>query len=151
MAAVVPKDPIEVVLVYEGGRREAVTIFLDLTTRAHEGPETIEDFLNAPRRFLPVRHGADAALVSRVAIAMVRVPPEVQGVARREVEGVSAVDMVRVLVLGGGEVSGVLAHVNVDGRARPSDHLNGPDDFFAIEDDVGVVFVNKRHVAAVLF
>ncbi len=142
----VPTLPVLCDIELETGRTASVTLFLSITSAVHAGPETLDEFLNAPRRLLPVVYPASEKheLLSRHAIVSVRVTSEISPSA--ESAAAQDVDMVRAELSSGRVVDGVLKHVH---EARLSDFFNAAPDFFALEDGAGVLYVNKRHVISI--
>lgn len=121
-----------------------VTLFLSITSALRDGPETLDEFLNTPRRLLPVADGERRELLARDAIVCVRVTSDIAPRIPEEVA--PAVDLVRVELASGRTVDGAVQHAQ---GARLSDFFNEPTDFFAVEDEGGVVWVNKRHVISI--
>ena len=147
----VPTLPVLVDLDLTTGRTAKVTLFLSIHSATREGPETLDEFLNTPRRLLPVADPDDATkreLVARAAIVFVRVMSEISpdsaGVAA------PAVDLVKVELTNGKTLDGAVQHgLSGSGGARLSDFFNASPDFFALADTQGVVYVNKRHVVSI--
>jgi hypothetical protein len=145
----VPTQPVEVTLVLRDGRRETVMFYLSIGARAHGGTETISDFLNEPRPFIPVRLATgDSALFNREAVLYVSAAKDAAGLDR--LVGIPDVDLVRVELDTGDELEGVLVHANPSLRARLSDHFNHHELFFTLEMGDAVLFVNKRRVLTIL-
>ncbi len=144
----VPTLPVVVDVDLVNGRRLEGTLFLSITSSHRDGPETLDEFLNTARRCLPVQRGETGELVTRDAIVSVRVTSDI---APRPPEDVSpAVDLVRVELANGKSLEGAVQHGPTDsGGTRLSDFFNAEPDFFAVEDDGGIVWVNKRHVVSI--
>jgi hypothetical protein len=140
----VPTLPVQVELALTSGRGVKVTLFLSITSALHDGPETLDEFLNAPRRLLPAGEGDKNELVARDAIVTARVASDIA--PRGEGDAAPAVDLVRVELVSGQAIDGAVQHVQ---GTRLSDFFNAAPDFFAVEDECGVVFVNKRHVVSI--
>ena len=133
----VPTLPVVVDVDLVNGRRLEGTLFLSITSSHRDGPETLDEFLNTSRRCLPVQRAETSELVTRDAIVSVRVTSDI---APRPPDEVSpAVDLVRVELANGKSLDGAVQH---DEGTRLSD-------FFAVEDDGGIVWVNKRHVVSI--
>lgn len=141
----VPTLPVLVDVDLATGKSLHGTLSLSITSSVRAGPETLDEFLNTPRRLMPVfddkRGKSD--LVSRDAIVLVRVMSEI---APRHEDVSPAVDFVRVELSNGKTVDGAVQHAPGE---RLSDYFNGAADFFCLEGDGGVVYVNKRHVIAI--
>ena len=125
--------------------------FFSLAPRAefHEGPETLLERLNAPDRVVPFERDSDEAVVllNRLEIEWVLPGPNARAdllcprtfrVTREE----------RVCVqLGGGEaLDGLLRMELPEYFNRASDFLNGPEHFFPLVTERGIVLVNKLAV-----
>lgn len=144
----VPTVPVQATFVLVGGRREAVTLYLAAGSPRHDGPESLEEFLNRAGAFLPVRLGTgESAMIARDALLCV---VAARDAAPPSEAGVPNVDMVRVQAREGPEIEGVMRHVDPDDHARLSDHLNLPDRFFAVESGDETYYVNKHHVVCVI-
>jgi hypothetical protein len=141
----VPTLPVAVDLDLVNGRSAKVTLFLAIASAHRQGPETLDEFFNAPRRLLPVDTGDRRQLVARAAIVSARVTSDIAPRAEGEVP--QAVDLVKVELVSGKTLDGAVQH---EQGTRLSDFFNAPPDFFAVEDDAGVVFVNKRHVVSIV-
>jgi len=140
----VPTLPVRVDLDLVSGRAAQVTLFLSITSAHRQGPETLDEFLNASRRLLPVSVGDKHELVAREAIVSARVTSDIAPRAEDDVP--PAVDLVKVELANGKTLDGAVQHVQ---GTRLSDFFNAAPDFFAVEDTGGVVYVNKRHVVSI--
>jgi hypothetical protein len=140
----VPTLPVLVEIDLVTGRTARVTLFLSITSETREGPETLDEFLNTPRRLLPVANGEKRELVSRDAIVSARVMSDISPSSEAAVA--PAVDMVRAELSNGKFVDGAIKH---EKESRMSDFFNAAPDFFAVEDTGGIVYVNKRHVVSI--
>jgi hypothetical protein len=144
----VPTLPVQVALVLVGGRRETVMLYLSAGSPTHDGPETLQEFLNRSGAFLPVRLASgDSAMIARDALLEV--------VAARDSApstgtGIPNVDIVRVQLREGPEIEGVVRHVDPGAASRLSDHFNHAERFFAVESGDEIHFVNKHHVIIIL-
>jgi hypothetical protein len=141
----VPTLPVLVEINLVTGRSTRGTLSLSITSSVRAGPETLDEFLNTPRRLVPVFDEKldKSVLVSRDAVVLVRVMSEI---APRQDDVSPAVDLVHVELANGKTVDGAVQH---EQGARLSDFFNDSRDFFAVEDGAGVVYVNKRHVIAI--
>jgi hypothetical protein len=140
----VPTLPVLVDLALVSERSMRVTLFLSMSAAGHAGPETLDAFLNTQRRLMPVSDEAGKGeLVSRDAIVLVRVMSEI---APRSDDVAPVIELVHVELVNGKTIDGTLQHAQ---GTRLSDFFNAQPDFFALEDGVGVVYVNKRHVISI--
>jgi|HubBroStandDraft_1064217.scaffolds.fasta_scaffold348440_1 hypothetical protein len=141
----VPTLPVPVELGLATGRTVRGTVSLSITSPMRSDPETLDEFLNTKRWFIPLQDEArqNGNLVARDAIAVVRLVSEI---APRSVDIAPAIDLIHVELSTGQVVDGALQHGQ---RERLSDFFNAVPDFFALDDGDGVVYVNKLHVIAI--
>jgi hypothetical protein len=131
--------------------QEPVQGFLSLAPQAefHHGPETLLERLNARDRVIPFQRYEDGAvfLVSRLDLEWVAagrivdhdlVCPRTYRVTREE--------RVHVRLKSGPEFDGLIQMELPENFNRASDFLNGPDDFFPLVTENGVLLVNKLAV-----
>lgn len=151
----VPTRAIPVDLRLRSGVKLHVTLHLGETVHGHEGAETMPDFLEADRQFLPV-HDDDGKLLllNRAGVVYLRIARDAPEVPRRISQGMPAVDLVHVALPFTDEdatLVGVLANDLPPERTRLSDIVNGPERFLAIEDERGLVFLQKHLVVSLSF
>ena len=151
----VPTRAIAVDLRLRSGVKLHVTLHLAEAVHAHEGPESMGDFLEADRHFLPV-HDDDGKLLllNRDGVVYLRIARDAPVVTLRASGGMPAVDLVRVELPFADEdaaIVGVLANELAPEDTRLSDIVNGPEQFLAIEDDRGTVFLQKHLVVSLSF
>ena len=110
MHAVVPTRPVPVELTLQSGETLSMMLHLGGAARRHEGEETLHDFLETEREFLPAHDDNDELrLIHRDAIVTVRPKLNVPEKIRHDSGGVAAVDLIRVeLPKGFPRVIGVL-------------------------------------------
>ncbi|HEX7603816.1 MAG TPA: hypothetical protein VF316_19495, partial [Polyangiaceae bacterium] len=93
----VPMRAIPVDLRLRSGARLHVTLHLGEAVHGHDGAETMADFLEAERHFLPVHdEGGKLLLLNRDGVVYLRVPRDAQVVSQRESQGMRAVDVVHI-------------------------------------------------------
>ena len=146
----VPTVPVAVEFLLSDGARLAATIHLSSTSPFHDGAETLDEFFNARRRFLPV-HAADgsAVLVGRRAIVTVSAPPSAPLVSRLPGRVPVAIYFLKFHLENGEVAEGTLLASLPPASSRVSDALNQEDEFVPIETADSVVFVRKDRVARV--
>lgn len=147
----VPTHPVEARLVLANGKRSEVTLFLASLSGFHSGPETMDEFLNRCRKFLPVRlsQSNQGFLVNRDAVQRVEVGPSVPVLLRMEGRLATYIDLARLEMSDGSILEGTLPYVVSPENPRLSDFLNHEDRFFPLEMGSEVVYVNKEYVVAV--
>ena len=125
--------------------------FIAFEPEAGGTPETLLGLLNSRRRFVPFVMSEDSRvrMLLRQGIDWVLAGPE----APAELIGVDpalvADENVELAFMDARTISGRLVRSR-HGELRVSDHLNGPDDFFALRTRVGTLLVNKLRVAGML-
>ncbi len=151
MHAVVPTRGVAVEVTLSSGETLPLMVHLGAAVRAHEGEETLVDFLETEREFLPAHDDNDELrLIRRDAIVTVRPKLNVPEKIRHDSGGLAAVDLVRVeLPKGFPRVVGVLDVEPHERDARLSDLVNGRERFLVMQDEGGVVFIHKRHVLTI--
>ena len=134
----------------EGASTLEVELYLGGVSKAHGGPETLDELLNRPRAFLPARlaGAGDNFLIRRAAIQTVQVGSDLD-VVSYVIEGLPVcVDIVRLQLKDGSEVEGTLR--SEIPPARLSDFFNQSElAFVPLEIDEGVTYVNKLFVSIV--
>jgi len=147
----IPMLPVEAEVLLLGHSRARVTLHLTTQSSRHSGPETVDEFLNSPRRFIPAheRSTGRAMLLNREVLAWVCVGRDAPMERDREAHVAAMMDMVRVELVDGSELEGTLRDVSAAPSDRLSDVFNHPDQFFPLEAEERVTYVNKRQVAVV--
>lgn len=147
----VPTYPVEARLVLLGGREEEVILYLGTAAETHPGPESLDEFLNHPRQFLPVksRPSGKCLLVRRESIQRVEVGEGAPILCRMQPDLASFVDLVHIEMLDSAVLAGTLAFVLPPENTRTSDYFNLQEGFFPLELEERVAYVNKRHVLIV--
>ena len=80
----VPILPLEVDFTVSDGSRLEGTVFLAPNSPRHDGPETLDEFLNAARSFLPVRSGGSFLLLGSDSILVAKASPEAPLLSREQ-------------------------------------------------------------------
>jgi hypothetical protein len=148
----VPTVPISVEFLLSDGARLAGKIHLSSTSPFHDGAETLDEFFNSRRLFLPV-HRADGktVLVGRRAIVMVSAPPSSPLVSRLPGRVPGAVHILRVHLENGEVAEGMLLATLPTQSSRVSDAVNQEEEFVPIESTESVMFVRKDRIARIEF
>lgn len=146
-----PTRPVDVEMAIEGGRAKPVTLYLSTQSETRVGPETMDEFLNRVRDFLPVRarESERTFLVRRSAIRTVTVAADQPDVVSPE-ESLTSVDLVRLELDGGEILEGTLTTVLPPDRPRLSDFFNfDQSTFIPIGVGEGVTYVNRNFISIV--
>jgi hypothetical protein len=148
----VPTLSLEVSIALTDGRREEVTIFLSSASSFHDGPETLDEFLEEGRRFIAVRpREGKSYLLGIEGILYVSAPSSAPILSRLPGRVSSSINFVRVKMEGGEEIEGTLL-ANLPAEAsRVSDAFNQPESFIPVESGECVVYVRKSRVTRVDF
>jgi hypothetical protein len=144
--------PVDVEFLLSDGARLTATIHLSSTSPFHDGAETLDEFFNASRRFLPV-HAADGrpVFVGRRAIVTAAAPPAAPLVSRLPGRVPGAVYFLRIHLENGAIAEGALLASLPPESSRVSDALNQEEEFLPIESTEAVVFVRKDRIARIEF
>ena len=146
----VPTVPVSVEFLLSDGARLTATIHLSSTSPFHEGAETLDEFFNARRLFLPV-HAADGrlVLVGRGAIVTAAAPPSAPLVSRLPGRVPGAIYFLRLHLENGEVAEGTLLASLPPESSRVSDALNQEEEFLPIESTETVTFVRKDRIARI--
>lgn len=118
----------------------------------HVGPETLLDRLNASQRMFPLEGSAEGGvvLINPLDVEVVRpaegTPPILICTASY---GTTREERVRVRMMSGVEIEGVVRFELPEGLNRVSDYMNCLEDFFALDAHDGVCLVNKRLMSTI--
>jgi hypothetical protein len=149
----VPTVPVEVEILMEDGRREAVVLYLSTVSETHSGPETLDEFLDKDRSFIGARskESGQSFILNRDALVLVEAPASAPARLKREEMVASAIELVRIQLSRGSVVEGTLLMTVPPEQARISDYLNQKESFVAVDAGERILYVNKRHAVSVTF
>ena len=142
----VEKLPVEVTFVMLGSEELTGTIFLDLHSRHHAGPERMEDIVNSGARFIPILL-ADKSVVllnrQRIITAHCRQreADEYEEMTRGLLTDIKAT----IRLSDGRTIAGVLRTDMPREHTRLSDLLNQQEDFVRVVDHEIEYFVNRAY------
>jgi hypothetical protein len=147
----VPTVPVAVRLTLSIGEAEEVLLFLSMYSESHSGPETLDEFLNRDRSFLPVRSKTTdrSFIVNRSAVVAAEAGADAPVLFRLEEAVASSIDLVQVQLSNGTSVEGTLLLSAPPEHARVSDFFNRKEIFLPLETGERVVYLNKQHVVSV--
>jgi hypothetical protein len=138
----VPMVEVEVVVAMTEAEPCDCVIFLAPYSHRHDGFETIDEYLNGPRTFFPMRVEGVSKLVNREQLLWVRAPRFPSEVAYMVAEAQVIFELINGL-----RVEGKLELNRPVGQARISDLLNSPQELFvSLRDGDETYFVNKHHI-----
>jgi len=143
----VPTVPVDVELLLADGATIRATIHLSSASSFHDGSETLDEFFNASRRFLPVR-GADGKtqLVGRGTIVSATAPASAPLLSRLPGRVPEAIFFLKLHLETGAVLEGTLLASLPTVMSRVSDAFNQPEEFLPIESADSVAFVRKDRI-----
>ena len=147
----VPTVPVAVEFLLSDGARLAATIHLSSTSPFHDGAETLDEFFNARRLFLPVHSAGKPVLVGRGAIVTASAPPGAPLVSRLPGRVPGAIYFLRLHLENGEIAEGTLLASLRTESSRVSDAFNQEEEFVPIEGAESVMFVRKDRIAWIEF
>ena len=143
----VPTVPVEVDLLLSDGVGARVTIHLSSSSPFHDGSETLDEFFNAPRGFLPVRDsGGRTQLVGRHAIVSATAPASAPLLSRLPGRVPEAIFFLKVHLETGVVLEGTLLANLPTATSRISDVFNMTEEFLPLESSDLVTFVRKDRI-----
>jgi hypothetical protein len=146
----VPKWRTRVDFQFPHREQASLAVYLSDFAHDHQGPERLSDLLNGPRDFFPA-HDDDkdrTVLVNRRNVSVARVVLDIEA-SPSEQYTLPYENQVRILLVDGAEVLGLITYVRPDDRARVLDFLNEPPLFFPVMEKEQVALVNKLCVIRV--
>ncbi len=146
-----PTQPIEAKLILSNGKQEEVTLFLAAVTEPRRAPESVDEFLNGSRHFMPVesKDTGKRQLVNLDSLQRVDVGDDAPILSRTDASSAPCVDLLRIEMMDGAVLEGTLASILPPERRRTSDFFNMDETFIPLEVEEGVTYVNKRYIAKV--
>lgn len=143
----IPTVPVEVDLLLADGAAARVTIHLSSSSPFHDGSETLDEFFNAPRGFLPVRDsGGRTQLIGRHAIVSATAPASAPLLSRLPGRVPEAIFFLKLHLETGGVLEGTLLASLPTAAARVSDAFNMAEEFLPLESSDAVTFVRKDRI-----
>ena len=117
-------------------------------SHAHDGPQTLLELLNSGDRLIPLEGVEDESfhLLTRAEIVWAAPHAGVEARLQRPRLHAASEERVRIRLSDGTTVEGMLQLERIGQLNRASDFLNLSDDFFSVETDDGLLFVNKLRV-----
>ncbi len=149
----IPMNRLQVLLNLSDGSSKRADIFLHTTSDAHSGIETVDEFLNSPRSFIPclLTETSDPFLCNKETIVSMDGIEDGVYILREQGVEPTAVHKVKVRVTGNGLVEGDLRVYLPSENCRVSDFLNMTEPFFPVHREGGVVsYVHRKYVEEVI-
>ena len=146
-----PTRPVEAKLILSNGKQEEVTLFLATVTEPRRAPESLDEFLNGSRQFIPVecKNNGKRLLVNLDSLQRVEVGDDAPILSRTDANSAPCVDLIRMEMMDDLVLEGTWASILPPERRRTSDFFNMEETFIALEVEEGVTYVNKRYIAKV--
>jgi hypothetical protein len=143
--------PVEARIRLATGKVEEGILFLGSRSASHSGPETLDEFLNHPRSFVPVRskRTGQSYLLNRESIERVEVDRSAPILFHIEEKIATNVELVRLELTDGSVLEGTLCFAPHPDQPRLSDYFNHDPIFVPLEIGTGVTYVNKRYIALI--
>lgn len=148
----VPKVPVLVELVLDGGRRFRGILHLSPAAGCHGGRERVIELLDAPEPFLPMTvTGSGAHLLAKERIVLVQVPePEDAGLGDIGAAAMTNVELgLATMPPDMRHLRGTMTIAMPPGRVRLLDYLNETGPFIPLQTDGGTVLVARRYIVHV--
>lgn len=145
-----PKRAVQVELIRPGGARLDAEVYLAEFASGHLGGERLSEMLNGGR-FLPVRDRAQGKvlIITSRNIAVARVALEVEADDDAAAHTIPTEHEVRVTLVDGQCLKGLLTYVLPPERARLIDFLNGCPQFIPLLEADHLALVNREHIAQI--
>ena len=144
----VPMNEVAVTVAITGADPEEHFVYLHPYSEYREGPETMSDYLNSPRRLFPMVAAGVPRMTNRDQIMWVKCEklPDIA-----EVE-ITIIEKLTILELtDGSRIEGVVPIDRPREQSRISDVLNDPREaFMRIDDEGETYYVNKKFIRLVI-
>jgi hypothetical protein len=149
----IPMNRLEVRLRLSDGTEKRADIFLHTASESHSGPETVDEFLNSARAFIPclLTETSDPFLCNKETIVSMAGVEDGAYILREEGTSPTAIHRVRITLSGGVLIEGDLHVFLPTENCRVSDFLNSTESFFPLRvADGRVTYVHRRYVDQVV-
>jgi len=149
----IPMNRLQVRLRLSDGNEKAADIFLHTTSESHTGCETVDEFLNSPRSFIPclLTETSDPFLCNKETIVYMDGVADGEYVLRDEGAAPTAIHKVRIRLAGDTSLEGNLHVFLPSENCRVSDFLNSTDAFFPVRcEGTRVAYVHRKYVEEVV-
>lgn len=145
-----PKRAVQVELTRPGGARLDAEVYLAEFASSHLGGERLSEMLNGGS-FLPARDRAHGKVVFLTCqnIAVARVAREVEADDDAAAHTIPTEHEVRVTLVDGQRLQGLLTYVLPPERARLIDFLNSCPQFIPLLEADHLALVNRAHIAQI--
>jgi len=147
----VPKHKVAVEVLFLGGTREPLELFLAETARSHAGPEELSDLLAGSDLFLPaIAPGPEkTCFLNRQSVVAIVVDDPGAGADPALAHTLPTAHEVELRLSDGQTLRGVVAYLRPPERSRIGDFLNEPEPVLRLRQAGRLLFVNKSVVTRV--
>jgi hypothetical protein len=147
----IPMNRLSVRLRLSDGGEKAADVFLHTASGVHDGVETMDEFLNSSRAFIPclLSETSDPFLCNKETIVLVGGIREPAYVERSDAEP-TATHRVKIRLAGDFRLEGELRVFLPSEGCRVSDFLNSSEPFFPVHAADGVSYVHRKYVEEVV-
>ena len=146
----VPTAAVAATVSTSDGTTREVTVFLALASPSHGGPETIDEFLNSPRPFLPVKTSEGKPnLIGAESIRTFTVGADAPMLSRLPGRDLPGIHFVTLCLEDGTMIEGTLIANQPPDQRRVSDAFNAEGRFVPIETGGAVTYVQKSRITRV--
>jgi hypothetical protein len=146
----VPKVPVSVALVLDGGEQLAGDLHVLPEAGRHQGRERVVDLLHVAEPFLPLTTSEGTVLLAKQRIVVLRTgDPLDAGWDLSELQGAPEVEAEVRLAgqpAGNDRLIGTLRLAMPEGQRRLLDYLNVPDPYLPVMLDDGPALVARRYI-----
>ena len=147
----VPMKQMAVQVALASGTSAEYAIFLAPYSDRREGPETIEDYLNGVREFLPMMHDGAPKIINRDQVLWVLLNEGVLPPPAEEGDSPAVQREVSLELTDGSRLDGYIEITRPEDSSRISDVLNDSHaTFIRLSADRAMYFVNKHYIRVAL-
>lgn len=145
----IPRRTVSAKVFFHRYGEEACDFFLAESSERHQGPETLDEFLNLdPREFIPIRmrDSGNIVLISKKFIEAATVSAD--NAALDDQHGVPPTreTKLKVTMTDDRTYQGVLRIYSSAYESRVTDFMNAPGAFFQLHTEAGVAYINKFYL-----
>jgi len=148
----IPRQTITARVFFHRYGEEACDFFLAESSDRHQGPETLDEFLNLdPREFIPIRmrDSGNIVLISKKFIEAVTVPNDSPALDTNLGIPPTREARLKATMTDDRTYLGVLRIFSSAYEARVTDFMNAPGAFFQLHTDSGVAYINKFYLSRI--
>jgi hypothetical protein len=146
----IPRRTITARVFFHRYGEEACDFFLAESSERHQGPETLDEFLNLdPREFIPIRmrDSGSIVLISKKFIEAATVPADSPALESDHGVPPTREAKLKVTMTDDRTYLGTLRIFGPAYEARVTDFMNAPGAFFQLHTEAGVCYINKFYLS----